>query len=261
LRDLYQIQNEFQQFLLDKPSIIETQIVSSAKVPASQRLDIYRDAYFLRFLEVLTQDFPLLYTVLGDDKFEQLAREYINNFPSTYRSIRWFDKNLAHFMYDNEKYLQQPYLAEIAAFEWALTEAFDASDSVSIEVNTIAAIPFDKWPEMDFKLHPSLRRLKLQWDIIPLWSAFQESKPLIMPEKFEITSDWLIWRNGYDIQFGSLLIEEATMLDAMAAGEKFNAICEKLCEWINEEEVALYTAGLLKRFIMDGLISNVSTSA
>ena len=43
---------------------------------AAQRLRIYADAYRLRLLEVLGNDFPICKTVLGDEAFDALAAHF-----------------------------------------------------------------------------------------------------------------------------------------------------------------------------------------
>jgi len=42
------------------------------------------------------------------------------------------------------------------------------------------------------------------------------------------------------------------------AGESFASICEGLVEWIDAQNVALHAAGLLKRWITDGMIANIA---
>jgi hypothetical protein len=54
-------------------------------------------------------------------------------------------------------------------------------------------------------------------------------------------------------------VDEAFALDAMMRGETFAAICEHLCEWIDPRNVPTHAAGLLRRWIEDGMIQKVDT--
>jgi hypothetical protein len=259
LRDLKQLQIHFQDYLLHQCLTVQNEVISTSKMSALKRLDIYRDGYYLRLVEALQQDYPVLHRILGDEDFDQLGRSYINVYPSPFRSVRWFGNGLSNFMQDADPYSDNPWLIEMAGFEWLLTESFDAQDSHVITLADMANIPFENWPGLRFSLHPSLRRLSLRWNIVPIWNEMKEQESFIEPVQTDAFSSWIIWRKAYEVQFCSLQNEEAYMVDAMASGQTFSAICEGLCEWVDEQEVAVYAATLLKRFIMDELITEVSS--
>lgn len=94
--DLAQLQSEFQSYLIgDKNSTtFSTRIIDDAKVGVNRRLAIYFDAYRLRIIEALATAYPKLKALLGDDLFNRIAREYIDEFPSTYQNMRWVSGNM-----------------------------------------------------------------------------------------------------------------------------------------------------------------------
>jgi hypothetical protein len=61
-------------------------------------LGVHRDAYSLRLIEVLTDDFPGLMAMCGQADFDHVARAYIAAHPSHHPSVRWFGLRLADFM-------------------------------------------------------------------------------------------------------------------------------------------------------------------
>ena len=254
MRNLAELQKKFQHYLLQQDPRIESDIVDMPPVSANARLDIYRDAYYLRLLEALQHDYPVLSALLGDEQFDQLGRCYIDQFPSNFRSIRWYGQQLADFLQQNK---HQDWLIEMAHFEWLLTESFDAADSKIVIVDEVAGIPHNQWPEMRFKLHPSLRELSLSWNTVAIWKSYKERKKFISTQKSHSKTDWIIWRKQLAIQFCSLQPDEIYMINAMAAGENFGQICEGLCEWIDEQQVAIQAAILLKRFVLDDLIQEI----
>jgi len=69
------------------------------------------------------------YTLLGDDRFQALDLAYIDAEPSHHFPIRWFGHRLSRFLADAADYQDTPVLAEMAAFEWALRDAFDVADA------------------------------------------------------------------------------------------------------------------------------------
>jgi hypothetical protein len=257
MRALAELQKDFQHYLMQQDSVIETDIISTEKVSANTRLDIYRNAYYSRLFEVFQLDYPALHTLLGDEEFMLLGRRYVDAHPSQFRSIRWFGNHLANFMEQRQPYADKLILREMACFEWSLTEAFDAVDEVVLPLEEMASIPFDKWPEMRFEMHTTVKRVDFQWNILQLWKEAQAEEAL-HPQCHETAISYLIWRKDYEVQFTSLSSDEAYMIDAMLAGTNFGDICEGLCEWLEPEQVAMHAASLLKRFIIDGMIHQVT---
>lgn len=257
MRDLHTLQTHFQDFLLRHDSDIKSEIIDMNNVSAETRLEIYREGYALRLLEALRNDYPVLSKLMGDDRFDLLGRDYIQAHPSHFRSIRWFGSTLADFMHLKTLFTELPWLIEMTHFEWLLTEAFDAADSHEMTLDEMGLIPFESWPEMRFSLHPSLRKIHLSWNTVPMWNAIKDENECPEPQKSDAPVCWIIWRKNYDMHFCSLTADEAFVIDAMLAGENFSAICEGLCEWIQENEVAMHAALILKRFILDSLVSEI----
>ena len=40
-------------------------------------------------------------------------------------------------------------------------------------------------------------------------------------------------------------------------GQDFGHLCEAVCEWVDPEDAALHAAGMLRTWIVDGLITEV----
>jgi hypothetical protein len=151
-------------------------VLGSVQVGAEERLAIYANAYRLRLLEALGTDYPGLHTLLGDDEFDAMGRAYIAAHPSSYFSLRWFGEHMGEFLRTTEPYSKYPVFAEMAAFEWAKSDAFDATDSAVVCINDMAAIPPDAWPGLRFVPHASLRRLDLRWNVPTVWKAIDAAQ-------------------------------------------------------------------------------------
>lgn len=254
--DLNLLQKAFQDYLLYQRPGIQTEIIGTSNASALARLDIYFEAYYLRLLESLKEDYSTLNSLIGCEKFDVLGRDYIAAYPSHHRSIRWFGKELWQFLRDRKPYSEQLWLSEMAQFEWALTEAFDACDQQSIKVEEMASIPPQKWAGMRFFLHPSIRSLNLCWNVVELWEQIKKDGTKIAPKQGGM-ANWIVWRKEYALQFCPLSVDKAYMLNCILAGEDFGFICSGLCEWVDDVNVAMHAATLLKGFILDGLITQV----
>ena len=257
---LRQLQEDFQGYLLTLDQRMHPHVLGSAQVGAEERLTIYANAYRLRLLEALDTDYPGLHTVLGDDEFDAMGRAYIAAHPSAYFSLRWFGNRMSEFLRSTAPYSQYPVFAEMAAFEWAKSDAFDAANSAVASIHDMAAIPPDAWPGLKFVPHASLQRLDLRWNVPTVWKEINAEQEPPALEENDYPIAWLVWRQELLTYFRSLNVDEAWALDAMLQGETFAAMCEGLTEWIDAQNVAVHAAGLLKQWLTDGLISEIRTA-
>lgn len=236
---------------------MEAQVVSTASAAASERLDIYVHAYRLRLLEALATDFPGLHTLTGDDEFDRLGRAYIDTCPSHHFSLRWYGHGVAEFLRRTAPYNDHPVLAEMAEFEWAMSLAFDAADSPVISVEDMVALPPAAWAELRLLPHASVRRINLQWNVPALWKSVLAEQTPDAPVQAEYPVGWVLWRQALNTYFRSLTVDEAWAIDALLAGEDFSGLCAGLCEWMDPENAPAQAAGMLKRWVQDGMIRDI----
>lgn len=254
MNGLLDSQQRLQDYLLRNAGAADELVTADARADAAERLGVYANAYRLRLLEVLGNDYPALRAVAGEEAFERLGRAYIESHPSDTPSVRWFGRHLPEFLRLSEPGL----LAEIAAFEWRKGEVFDAPEAEALEIAAVAAVPPESWPQMCLLLQPALRRLNLRWNAPALCQAQEAEQELPPAEQSEEVVHWLLWRDAeLDIRWRSLGDDEAAALDAVVDGASFGEICELLCQWVEPEDAAMHAAGLLKRWIFDGLVTEL----
>ena len=255
--NLAAVQHALQGFVLSGNPDICLHVARSCQEAPEERLQIYAEGYRLRLVEALAHDFPALHRALGRSIFDQMGRAYIDAYPSPYRSVRWFGRSVAAFLRLRRPYAAQPWLSELATFEWALSAAFDAGNSTTVSVDALAALPQEAWPTMRLMFHPSVHRLELRWNVTALRRCVDEGRLLERPVKHDRPLSWVVWRVVLEPHYRSLQADEAWALDAARGGGRFEDLCEGLCGWLDADQVALRAAGLLKSWVTDGLISRV----
>lgn len=248
---LASLQNQFQDYLLNNQLAIKKSIAHTKQVPASKRLAIYFDAYRSRLIDALVNNFPLCLAQLGLSAFSELASDYIDKSPSSYRSIRWYGDSFALYLKENS----EPYLAELAEFEWKMTLTFDAADEAILSIEQIAAIPAEAWPSLSFIPHASLQLMNFSWNSVEIWEALSQEQAPPKPLKQDKALSWALWRRAYINRFYAQAPDEAWALQALSQGSNFGDLCEGLCNWMDEQEVGLRAASLLKGWIQSGMIA------
>jgi hypothetical protein len=252
LRDL---QQRFQQYLIDGSTAIEDDIVSTDSALAEHRLGTYYNAYRIRLIDALAVDYSALEKYLGREAFENLSLDYLRRYPSRFRSIRWFGQQLPEYL---GKYYQADdasLVRELALYEWTQATVFDAADSPQlVQLEDMAGVPAESWPALRFEFIAALRWLDLRWNVPQIESALDNGDPLPEVQASEFPQRWLLWRRDFKTHWRSLEVHEAWAIEQAASGASFAEICEGLLEWIDAEQVALIAAGFLKQWIGDQLL-------
>ncbi len=146
------------------------------RLDPTERCDIYAGMYFFRILDVLKEDFPALLAVIGDDNFHNLITDYLLVEPSRHFSLRFAGERLPDFVAEHALSQRWSYLGDLARFEWAMHDAFDAADAEPIGTADLAAITGEDWPALRFRVTPSLRTLALQYPVVALWRAMRDGE-------------------------------------------------------------------------------------
>lgn len=254
---LADLQQAFLSALLHLRETAPDFIVDTEEACSAERFMVYAEAYRLRLIEALGADYPALKDWLGDESFDAMGRAYIDASPSNQFSIRWFGRHLPRFLAETPPYAGQPVLNELASFEWALSEGFDAPDSAVTDYGQLAAIDPAYWPSLKLRFHPSLRRINLTGNAPQVWQASNRKEPLPAFTTNSESQAWIIWRQQLKLLFRSLPAEEAYALDAFIKGCCFAGVCTGLCEWLDEEQVAMKAAVFLQSWLRDGWIADV----
>ena len=255
---LAHLQQAFQSYILrDKPGLVE-RIAGGQRVDPRQRLRIYFNAYRLRLVEALATDYEALSALMGDQAFGSACRAYVEATPSLFRNVRWYGCGLPEYLRVTQPWAQQPILHEIAAFEWTLTLAFDAPDAPVVRFEELARMPQQAWPVLGFVLHPSAHFLELRSNASSLRKAIDAGDPLPDAVISDDSKTWLIWRKELTTYFRSLSDPESWALAAVREGANFTALCEGLCRWFSPDDAAPQAATLLRQWVDDELISDLS---
>jgi hypothetical protein len=231
--------------------------LQAGSVDVDSQLEIYANAYVMRLVEALRSNYPALHHALGDEDFAVMARGYLERYPSTHASIRWFGGSLARFLQDQDSWRRVPVLSELAAFEWALRHTIDAADAERLTTETLLSVPVQDWGELQFDLHPSVTLLSLQWNAPQLWrdladTATAPSGTAVEPARQPM--HWLVYRKP-DLASGwrSVTGMEQSVLEGLQQGATFADLCA--CIALHEAgDAAMQAAVMLRSWVEQGIV-------
>lgn len=208
----------------------------AAHAPKDAMLDIYCNAYRSRLSEILEQDLPALVHYLGEELFSHFAAGYIEAHPSDMRNARWYSRHAAIFLARNKPFSKWPQMAELAAIELALADAFDAAEANPVTIEDLTATPPEAWADLTFHMHPSLRRINTTTNAVDLWTALQSTDDPPQTKVLGTPQPLLVWRQDAQSRLRALTPAEARGLDALSSGANFAAACEAMCHSQYDEQ-------------------------
>jgi hypothetical protein len=253
---LAELQGAFQDFVLARCDTFQSEVRGSRKADRTTLLDVYREGYALRLIEVLTTDYPGLIAMIGSASFDDMARAYIAAHPSRHPSVRWFGRSLMDFLESTAPCNRSPAAAEMARFEWELGEAWDAPDMAPVPAAALITLPSEAWETLAFTALPSLRRVTLAFDVPQAWQRREEVAPGSLVVTATVPAPWVIWRPDLVTRYRSLEADESVLLDALVADKTFPELCDSVACLTGEAEAAARAAGLLRAWVEAGMIGS-----
>ena len=97
------------------------------RLTSFERLEIYNRQYWFRILSCFYDDYPGLRAVIGDPKFDRLARAYLARYPSACFTLRNLGSRLEKFLRAEPKWVapHERLASDMVRLEWAHIVAFD----------------------------------------------------------------------------------------------------------------------------------------
>jgi hypothetical protein len=255
---LAELQAKFQNAIIGDDRAILEAINPSRRLDRAARFAVYAEAYRLRLAKFLAEDFPVLRNAIGDEKFGALIEAYIGATLSNHPNARWYARQLPEFMQRAKPWRDHKEWVDLAAFERALADAFDARDAQPSEIGALASIPAEAWPRLRFGLQKSLALLTLSGGTLAAYEAAAADNPL--PSRSGAGEEMIIvWRDrGLQVRYRMLGEAERLALTEAGAGKTFGEICSLLAFLDESDAVAARAAGFLARWFTDGLIALVT---
>jgi hypothetical protein len=255
---LAELQVRFQAGIVEGDNAILASIADSRRTDRTTLFAVYHDAYRSRLAEFLSNDFPILRVYVGEEAFSRLAEDYIESAPSRQPNARSYGTRLPDFMQEMPPWRRNQSAIDLARFERALSDAFDAPDAPIITIDALREICDEDWPRLVFEFHPSVRLLGLESGTAQIYAALaeQEEPPAIQQGEEAI----VFWRNEGQSFYRPVAEDERLALLEASHGKGFADICALFAFQRYDAGVTQRVAGFLSQWFADGLVTRLSFS-
>ncbi len=197
--------------------------VGSPGLDAVARVDIYANSYYWRLHHVLAEQFPVTAWLLGAERLQNLATDYVLVCPSSAPDLGRFGAGFPGFIAGHALGREVAGLAAVAAVEWTIVDAIDRRDQAALGVGELARIPASEWPALRLRAAATTTLVGSRVCFSALARACHEgAAPVAVRGDGECT---LVWRSGLVVRHRDVAAEEAAALAVALAGGSFAEVC------------------------------------
>jgi hypothetical protein len=155
-------------------------VLPSKTLTAEERLDVYREMYWLRLREALAIDYPELQRYLGNEQFDQLCDAYVQRYPSRSYTLNRLGDHMPKFLAEGgfERLTKRRgFVTDLARLELLMTEVFDEEEAPVLNEEQVARVPLDAWDTIKLQAIPALRCGEFQYPVSEYVTAVRDEKP------------------------------------------------------------------------------------
>lgn len=134
----------------------------------------------------LEATFPVTCRLVGDAFFAVMADRFVAAHPPRRGWLSAFGAALPAFIAAFPPAATLPYLADVAALEWARHRAAQAPAAPVLDLTTLSAFAADALADRSLPLHPTAALIISAYPLLEIWNAHQP----------EVEDDWRINLNG-----------------------------------------------------------------
>ena len=165
----------------------------------SKRFSVYRNNVYHSLTVALSDAYPVVKRLVGDDFFIAMARVYLDggDFPSQ-APLYDFGRSFPEFIKDFVPAREFPWLSDVGRIERAWLKAYHGVDAEGNEMSLEALSSGDVERISGLRLifHPSLCVERLSWGVFGIWEARGGEK--IAGMKIEMRESFIVAVRGMD---------------------------------------------------------------
>jgi hypothetical protein len=244
MSSLKQTQQAIQDFILHSKSA-EQYIVAPSNGESLDRLQIYRNAYYLRLIDNLTATFPRLATKFGKRDFGLLVRDYLEKYPS--RSYSVFNVGTHMIDYLNEQGdIYSSADIEMAVIDWEMSRLLFIDTEPAMTEKAFLSHDPQNWGGLVFKL----RSAHVRCDFYYLDEDLN-----LRDTACKIPIHFILWRDNGKMYYQALSDFEFRLIELLSLGLIFAEVCEQLLKRFDEKFVTQNLVLSLRKFIRVGVMA------
>ena len=193
---------------------------------AARRFALYRGNIAANWTRALSNAYPVLEALVGEQFFHALAREFGRRNEFREGDLNRFGAPLADFIDDFGPLREHRYMGDVARLEWAVHSAHFAADAPALERAIVTRLDTETLTSMSLALRPGTALLRSDWAIGAIWLAHQSVPCAALPNDPARPSRIVVHRPAWKVQVRELDSGEFAALSALCDGAALGSALE-----------------------------------
>lgn len=235
-------QTQFAKALLDPQAPVPEGIIQPDGRPATKRFGVYRNNVVVSLIDALSQAFPVIKKLVGDQFFEAMAGVYVRSHPPQTPMMMFYGGDFPEFLEGFEPVQNLAYLPDMARLEHARRTAYHAADDTIISADALAQVPQDALVDVRFDLHASVHLVPSPHPIFSIWrlNATEDKTPVAAQSE-----DVLVARPEQEVEMRVLPAGGTHFITALHMGRSLGDAAEFAAAHHEDFDLSTHIGGLL----------------
>lgn len=246
---------DFAAGLLDPARAEPRMLATASGGRVEKRYAVYRNNVTFSLVRALSEVFPVVERLVGQDFFAGMAREFVRAHPPSSQLLFRYGAEFPAFLEAFEPVAALPYLPDVARLERAWLDAWHAADAEPLAPEALTAIPPDALGAALFAPHPAMRLLRSDYAVGSIFLANRGGSPG-QPIDGAVAEAVLVTRPALAMSVEIVPVGAFVLIDRLAQGETFGAAVAAAAEQTGEFDLGAALALILRT----GAFSGVSTA-
>jgi hypothetical protein len=242
---LDKLQQDFAAAILTARETMPAELTTrSSGEPHRRRFSVYRNNVYSSLIDVMQARFPVASRLVGDEFFRAMARVYVEQEPPRSAVLLRYGMSFPVFIAGFAPARSVPYLADIAALEWAWHAAYHAADATPVPLEELASVA-DHAGGAVLKLHPSLGLVSSAYPIVSIFELHAETAEPPQTKLEAQAEDALVLRPHVEVEIRRLPAGAVTFIESIRDGASIGKAAEAALGCAPDFDLEANLAGLM----------------
>ncbi len=210
-------QHDFGAALLDNRLPVPPGLVGPDGLPSPGRFAVYRNNVMVGLIDALSDAFPTVRRLVGDDFFRAMAGVYARLEPPSSPILLNYGAGFPDFLTSFPPLQELPFLPDVARIERAWVEAYHSADADPADVEPLLHLSPAEIGAQHLHFHPSVRLQRSAFPAVSIWQSNQPGQAANPPD-MSVAEDCLILRPTAEVSLQRLSPGVAVFLQKLMAG-------------------------------------------
>ncbi|MDP2561168.1 DNA-binding domain-containing protein [Psychrobium sp. 1_MG-2023] len=173
-------------------------------IEAKLRLAIYRNNVIHSLMTALGELYPVVKRLIGDDCFNHAARKFVRNTPPAQAALVFYGQEFSEFIKTFTPCIELEFLADVAALEFFVNQAYHSGDSVLFDPATLSEVAPEQLGNITFSLIPSVTLMRSDWPIDSIWHENLKVQPELVDLSESQPCSLMVYRRDMQVEVVNL---------------------------------------------------------